>query len=247
MSGETRELTMEKYSPLSSTRSITRCCISTLSTGYLPEALSAESITASAPSKTAVATSLASARVGTGCSIMDSSICVATTTGLPILLHSSMILLWIIGTSSGAHSTPKSPRATMQASEAATTSGRLFTAAGFSILAMMLARLPTSPRSSCMSSARCTKLSATQSTFMSSAAMRSVRSFGVRGEMGRTMDGVLTPLRSDSRPPTSTSHSTRSEGEEEEEEEGEVSTLNLSFPSSRRRMSPSRSVEMISG
>ena len=38
---------------------------------------------ASAPSNTAVATSETSARVGTGVVIIDSSICVATTTGLP--------------------------------------------------------------------------------------------------------------------------------------------------------------------
>ncbi len=38
---------------------------------------------ASAPSNTAVATSETSARVGTGAVIIDSSICVATTTGLP--------------------------------------------------------------------------------------------------------------------------------------------------------------------
>ena len=48
-----------------------------------PAALSADSITASAPSKTAVATSETSARVGTGAVIIDSSICVATTTGFP--------------------------------------------------------------------------------------------------------------------------------------------------------------------
>ena len=60
-----------------------RSIIRTVSTGYLPVALSAESITASAPSKTAVATSEASARVGVGASIMLSIIWVATTTGLP--------------------------------------------------------------------------------------------------------------------------------------------------------------------
>ena len=48
-----------------------------------PVAVSAESITASAPSNTAVATSDTSARVGPGASIIDSSICVATITGLP--------------------------------------------------------------------------------------------------------------------------------------------------------------------
>jgi len=41
-----------------------------------------------------------------------SSICVATTEGFPCLRHSSMMVFCKIGTSSGAHSTPKSPRAT---------------------------------------------------------------------------------------------------------------------------------------
>ena len=60
-----------------------RFIVSTASTGYSPAADSAESMTASAPSKTAVATSDTSARVGTGAEIMLSSICVATTAGLP--------------------------------------------------------------------------------------------------------------------------------------------------------------------
>ena len=49
----------------------------------MPEADSAESMTASAPSNTAIDTSDTSARVGTGDVIIDSSIWVATTTGLP--------------------------------------------------------------------------------------------------------------------------------------------------------------------
>jgi hypothetical protein len=48
-------------------------------------------MTASAPSKTAVATSETSARVGTGAVIIDSSICVATTTGLPALRQARTI------------------------------------------------------------------------------------------------------------------------------------------------------------
>ena len=56
-------------------------------------------MTASAPSKTAVATSAASARVGDGVSIIDSSICVATMTGLPACLHLRIISFCIPGTS----------------------------------------------------------------------------------------------------------------------------------------------------
>ena len=47
-------------------------------------AVSAESITASVPSMIALATSLASARVGRGLVTIDSSICVAVITGRPI-------------------------------------------------------------------------------------------------------------------------------------------------------------------
>ena len=60
-----------------------RFMVATASTGYCPAADSADSIMASAPSKIAIETSDTSARVGTGLEIMDSSIWVATTTGLP--------------------------------------------------------------------------------------------------------------------------------------------------------------------
>ena len=53
-----------------------------------------------------------SALVGVGLSIMDSNIWVATTTGFPCIRHVSMICFCNRGTSSGAHSTPRSPRAT---------------------------------------------------------------------------------------------------------------------------------------
>src|SRR4051812_23318207 len=53
------------------------------SIGYSPIAVSPESMIASAPSSTAFATSLASARVGRGAWIIDSSIWVATIAGFP--------------------------------------------------------------------------------------------------------------------------------------------------------------------
>ena len=89
----------------------------TASTGYCPAADSADSMTASAPSKIAVATSETSARVGTGLVIIDSSICVATTTGLPARRAARVICFWIPGTFSSGISTPRSPRATISASE----------------------------------------------------------------------------------------------------------------------------------
>ncbi len=56
--------------------------ILTDSTGYLPAAVSPESMTQSVPSRTALATSVTSARVGRGLRIMESSIWVAVMTGL---------------------------------------------------------------------------------------------------------------------------------------------------------------------
>ena len=53
------------------------------STGYFPAAVSPESMTQLVPSNTAFATSDTSARVGRGLRIMESSICVAVTTGFP--------------------------------------------------------------------------------------------------------------------------------------------------------------------
>ena len=71
--------------------------------GYWPTAVSADSMTASAPSNTAVATSETSARVGTGDEIMLSSICVATTTGLPAARALRVICFCSPGTFSTRH------------------------------------------------------------------------------------------------------------------------------------------------
>jgi hypothetical protein len=66
----------------------------------------------------AFATSLASARVGRGLLIIDSSICVAVMTGRPSRLASEMMRFCASGTSSNGSSTPRSPRATITASDA---------------------------------------------------------------------------------------------------------------------------------
>ncbi len=60
----------------------TEAIIFTASTGYLPAAVSPESMTQLVPSSTALATSVTSARVGRGLRIMESSICVAVMAGL---------------------------------------------------------------------------------------------------------------------------------------------------------------------
>ena len=71
---------------------------------------------AEVPSRIAFATSVASARVGSGAWIIDSSICVAVITGLPRSSERRMIRFCSSGTSAAPISTPRSPRATMAAS-----------------------------------------------------------------------------------------------------------------------------------
>mmetsp|Transcript_32173 Transcript_32173/g.86168 ORF Transcript_32173/g.86168 Transcript_32173/m.86168 type:complete len:349 (-) Transcript_32173:646-1692(-) len=87
----------------------------TASMGNFPLAASPLNMTASVPSHTAFAKSLTSARVGTGASIILSTICVAVITNRPACLA-----LWISsfcakGTRFRPNSTPRSPRATISA------------------------------------------------------------------------------------------------------------------------------------
>jgi len=77
-------------------------------------------MTASVESRIALATSLASARVGRGAAIIDCSIWVAVITGLPHARARATIRFCHSGTSAGGISTPRSPRATMTASALAT-------------------------------------------------------------------------------------------------------------------------------
>jgi hypothetical protein len=112
-----------------------RRIVSTTRAGCLPAAVSAESMTASLPSKIALATSDASARVGTAFSIIVSSICVATMQGLPHSAHFATISFCETGTRAMSISTPRSPRATMTPSAAWTILSRSARAWGFSILA----------------------------------------------------------------------------------------------------------------
>src|SRR6056300_1668871 len=72
--------------------------VSTTLTGYLPTEVSPESITASAPSQTELATSLTSALVGLWLSIMVSIICVAIIHGFAFKWHLDTIIFCTIGT-----------------------------------------------------------------------------------------------------------------------------------------------------
>ena len=103
---------------------------------------------ASASSYTAFATSVTSARVGMGFSIMDSSMCVATITRLPFWAQSRIIRRCTLGNFSMAISTPRSPRATMTPSETSIISLIFLTPSWSSIFEITLILSALSPRSS---------------------------------------------------------------------------------------------------
>ena len=214
--------------------------VATASTGYWPDADSADSITASAPSKMAVATSETSARVGTGLVIIDSSICVATTTGLPARRQARVISFCTPGTFSSGISTPRSPRATISASARSRMSSSRVTACGFSILAITAARPRVIFFASAMSSGRWMNDSATQSMPASSAASRSARSFGASAASGTTVSrqahalAVRQSCRRPRRARRCAAGSSRS-------------TTRRSLPSSIRSVSPALMAAKISG
>ena len=81
------------------------------STGHFPTAVSPVTITAAAPSATALKISLTSARVGTGFCSMDASICVTTMNGFPALRHWASIRFWAAGSSHRGMAFPRSPLA----------------------------------------------------------------------------------------------------------------------------------------
>mmetsp|Transcript_46230 Transcript_46230/g.104173 ORF Transcript_46230/g.104173 Transcript_46230/m.104173 type:complete len:315 (+) Transcript_46230:431-1375(+) len=121
----------------------TLAIVETASFGYLPLAVSPDSITQSAPSSTAFATSLASARVGRGLLVIDSSIWVAQITGLPAMLHLAIIIFCARNTFSVGISIPRSPRATITPSVSARISSKLRIPSWFSIFEMIRMRFPT--------------------------------------------------------------------------------------------------------
>ena len=180
--------------------------------GNFPTLVSPESISASAPSSTALATSDASARVGREVSIIDSSIWVATITGLAARRARVMASVCTSGTSSSGSSTPRSPRATMMPSNASTISARLSTACGFSTFASTGRCTPSASmmaRTSLTSSAERTKDRATRSACRRSAQRRSSLSFSDMAGTLTATPGRLIPLWLDTRPPSTTLVTTR--------------------------------------
>mmetsp|Transcript_6339 Transcript_6339/g.18215 ORF Transcript_6339/g.18215 Transcript_6339/m.18215 type:complete len:220 (-) Transcript_6339:694-1353(-) len=90
----------------------------TVKTGFLPRSVSAPSRKASAPSITALATSVASARVGRGLLPMVSTSRVMMT-GLPRMLQLAIMAFWMSAIFSGTTSRPRLPRLMMMPSLAA--------------------------------------------------------------------------------------------------------------------------------
>src|SRR5476649_2393209 len=119
-----------------------RCIASIVSTGYFPLADSAESITASVPSSTALATSETSARVGIGLEIIDSIIWVAVIVSLLFSRAMRIIRFCSAGTEASPTSTARSPRATMMPSQARMMSSSAGIASARSILAIRRALPP---------------------------------------------------------------------------------------------------------
>ena len=95
-------------------------------------------MTASVPSSTALATSLTSARVGTGLVIMLSIIWVAVITTLSLASASLIMRFCSAGTAALPTSTARSPRATMMPSE----TRRMFSSSGMASARSILAIRP---------------------------------------------------------------------------------------------------------
>mmetsp|Transcript_118287 Transcript_118287/g.307237 ORF Transcript_118287/g.307237 Transcript_118287/m.307237 type:complete len:300 (-) Transcript_118287:744-1643(-) len=191
---------VELNSKAASAFSQMRRMIETALTGKAPLAVSPLSMTQSVPSKTALATSLASARVGLGKPTMDSNICVAVTTGLPNVLQTLIIIFCATKTFSGGISMPRSPRATMMPSLASQIAVKFFSPSSFSIFDIILIPAPAGPsvlRIKCTSSALWTKEAATKSTPCGiPKSMRSFTSFSCSTGSSTLTPGRLQFLRS---------------------------------------------------
>mmetsp|Transcript_6758 Transcript_6758/g.16420 ORF Transcript_6758/g.16420 Transcript_6758/m.16420 type:complete len:310 (+) Transcript_6758:793-1722(+) len=185
----------------------------TASSGYLPLAVSPESMTQSAPSTMALPTSETSARVGRGLTTMDSSIWVATMTGLAARLHLRMMDFWATKTFAGGISIPRSPRATITPSVAARMASKLSRPSWFSILEKILMCFPSSPRTA-RTSWTCfavrMKEAKIMSTFCSTPKRRSPWSFSETAGRVTFAPGRLTPLCSPSMPVLSATQVTAS-------------------------------------
>ena len=198
-------------------------------------------MTAEVPSRIAFATSLASARVGSACSIIDSSICVAVITGFPTSRQRRMMRFCSSGTVAAPISTPRSPRATMTASDSIRISSSAATASAFSIFAITRAGEPCCLMIACKSrtsAAARTNDSATKSTPIPSAKLRSSRSFFVNDGIGSGTPGRFTPLCELTGPPTTTRQRARPCSTSSTVSRTRPSSIRMSCPGAGLRRSP---------
>ena len=178
--------------------------VSTAQTGSIPIADSPESMTALVPSNTALATSVTSARVGTGELIIDSSICVAVMTGRPHATEDKINRFWMWGTSSRATRTPRSPLATITVSVTRRMLSMSSSASGVSILAHTSTLRPVRTLTASRSDDERTNETATLSMPSSRRTSRRSRSSGV-GVVSASLDaGAVTPGRPCTFPPAMT-------------------------------------------
>ncbi len=184
-----------------------RAIASTVSTGYFPLAVSAESITASVPSRTAFATSETSARVGTGAMIIDSIICVAVIVSLLRSRAVRIMRFCNAGTAASPTSTARSPRATMMPSLASMISPMAMIASARSILAISIERPPAARINSLamyMSAPLLGKDTARKSAFIATDVLMSSMSLAVSAGAVNPPPWRLMPLLFDRTPPTRT-------------------------------------------
>ena len=149
-----------------------------------------------------------------------------------------MIRFCSSGTSAVPISTPRSPRATMTASDSARISSSAAIASAFSIFAITCAAEPRASinvRRARTSDAERTNESATKSTSSSIANSRSSRSLRVIDGIGSGTPGRLTPLWEETTPPTTTVQRARPRST--------ASTRSLTWPSSISTSLPTWSTE----
>ncbi|KAH3685380.1 hypothetical protein WICPIJ_003665 [Wickerhamomyces pijperi] len=128
---------------------------------------------------------------------MDSNIWVAQITGLPAKLHLAINCFWTTKTSGAGISIPKSPLATITPSVCSKISSKLLTPCLFSILAMILMSLPSSPKTSLMvlmSLAVLMKEAKTMWTPFLTPNLKSALSFSDKAGKSTSVFGKLTPL-----------------------------------------------------
>jgi hypothetical protein len=188
-----------------------RAIVATASIGYAPTLVSPESITASGAVQDGVRDVAGLGRVGREAPIMDSSIWVATMTGLDFSRRPARPASAPAGPSRAASRRRGRRARTITPSKASTISSRFSTACGFSSLASTGSRTPTSSMIRCtgsMSRRERTNDSAIMSARRVRAKRRSASSFSVSAGTLTATPGSDRPLLFETGPPSVTSSRT---------------------------------------